>query len=271
MKKYFKVMMMAVMALGFATVSTSCSSDDDDMAPANNTEIVGNWGVVLKTAETGDVEWAGEMNFMANGTTCIVRDETGWWMSQNRYEEVYGTPAFIHYNTETGEVDFNSAVGGEDGTALVGNSSRGGFAINPAGTLMAVGSDTNIKVFTIANTRGTTTLTPLYTFAHGMSNTRVWNVAFDVADNVYVTNDNGAGMACFALPKTENMFTTEAPAEQAITIAPLTGVTNIEAKTVSSVEYINLSGVRSNTPWQGVNVIVTNYTDGTHSVAKVVK
>ncbi|MBQ3959986.1 MAG: hypothetical protein II592_02535 [Muribaculaceae bacterium] len=50
-----------------------------------------------------------------------------------------------------------------------------------------------------------------------------------------------------------------------------TGVVGVNAKTISSVKYYNLNGVESDKPFDGINVVVTNYTDGSKSVAKVRK
>lgn len=38
-----------------------------------------------------------------------------------------------------------------------------------------------------------------------------------------------------------------------------------------SVEYVNLTGMRSSTPFNGVNIMVTRYSDGTFSTTKVIK
>lgn len=50
-----------------------------------------------------------------------------------------------------------------------------------------------------------------------------------------------------------------------------TGVTDVNAKTVAGVKYVNVAGMESNTPFDGVNIMVTTYTDGTHSAVKVIK
>ena len=51
-----------------------------------------------------------------------------------------------------------------------------------------------------------------------------------------------------------------------------TGVENINAdKQVAGVRYINVAGQESDTPFNGVNIVVTTYTDGTTSTVKVVK
>ena len=42
-------------------------------------------------------------------------------------------------------------------------------------------------------------------------------------------------------------------------------------KAVAGVKYYNLAGVESNVPFDGVNVVVTTYTDGTKAASKVIK
>ena len=50
------------------------------------------------------------------------------------------------------------------------------------------------------------------------------------------------------------------------------GVEDINAdKQVAAVRYINVAGQQSETPFSGVNIVVTTYTDGTTSTVKVVK
>lgn len=51
-----------------------------------------------------------------------------------------------------------------------------------------------------------------------------------------------------------------------------TAVEDVNAsKSVSSVRYYNVAGVEAAAPFQGVNLVVTTYTDGTTSTAKVIK
>ena len=53
---------------------------------------------------------------------------------------------------------------------------------------------------------------------------------------------------------------------------PFTAVNDLNTgKTVKSVKYINVAGIESATPFDGVNIVVTNYTDGTKSAIKVIK
>ena len=53
--------------------------------------------------------------------------------------------------------------------------------------------------------------------------------------------------------------------------SPAVGVADINSKAVKSVKYVNLAGVESNKPFDGVNIMVTTYTDGTKAAAKVIQ
>ena len=50
------------------------------------------------------------------------------------------------------------------------------------------------------------------------------------------------------------------------------GINGVEVKRdVVSVKYYNLAGVESDQPFDGVNMVVTRYTDGTVTTTKVIK
>ena len=48
-------------------------------------------------------------------------------------------------------------------------------------------------------------------------------------------------------------------------------VENLAQKTVNNVKYFNVAGMESNVPFEGVNIMVTTYNDGTTSTCKVIK
>ena len=56
-----------------------------------------------------------------------------------------------------------------------------------------------------------------------------------------------------------------------VTKNEVTAVNGISAKAVAGVKYYNLAGVESNKPFNGINIAVTTYTDGTSSTTKVIK
>ena len=50
------------------------------------------------------------------------------------------------------------------------------------------------------------------------------------------------------------------------------GINQITAsKEVAAVRYINIAGQESETPFEGLNIVITTYTDGTSTTAKVIK
>ncbi len=51
----------------------------------------------------------------------------------------------------------------------------------------------------------------------------------------------------------------------------VTGIDNVTSKAVAGVKYYNVAGVESDRPFQGVNIEVTRYTDGSKSTRKILK
>ena len=52
----------------------------------------------------------------------------------------------------------------------------------------------------------------------------------------------------------------------------MTAIKDITAtKTIKSVRYFNVAGIESTQPFDGINIVVTNYSDGTKSAIKVLR
>lgn len=51
----------------------------------------------------------------------------------------------------------------------------------------------------------------------------------------------------------------------------VTGINDITSKDVQSVRFVNVAGQMSDKPFEGMNIMVTTYTDGTITTAKVIK
>ena len=52
----------------------------------------------------------------------------------------------------------------------------------------------------------------------------------------------------------------------------LTGVDGVDVnKTVKAVKYVNIAGQMSTRPFDGVNIVVTTYDDGSQTVTKVIR
>ena len=41
-------------------------------------------------------------------------------------------------------------------------------------------------------------------------------------------------------------------------------------KDIATIHYINLAGVGNDTPWDGINIVITTYDDGTQKITKAV-
>ena len=61
------------------------------------------------------------------------------------------------------------------------------------------------------------------------------------------------------------------PVEENISDGISTAIDDINAANVASVKYVNVAGQSASEAFSGVNIVITTYTDGTQSVAKVVK
>ena len=84
--------------------------------------------------------------------------------------------------------------------------------------------------------------------------------------NITVTTGNNSASAEMEFESAENDIVVN------VVASPATAVDNVNvAKTVASVCYYDLAGRMSNQPVQGVNMMVTRYTDGTSSVVKMVR
>ncbi len=51
----------------------------------------------------------------------------------------------------------------------------------------------------------------------------------------------------------------------------VTGIDNVTSKAVANVKYYNMAGIESYVPFQGINIEVTTYTDGSRTTRKIMK
>lgn len=79
-------------------------------------------------------------------------------------------------------------------------------------------------------------------------------------------------MFLFALMSAATMVAQNNVQVKAVPAETPTAVDAVDAvKSVASVSYVNLAGQVSTEPFNGVNVVVTTYTDGSKSSVKVIK
>lgn len=160
----------------------------------------------------------------------------------------------------------------------------GGIACSPDGTQVAFSKgNQNLTIFDVSYDEfGAPTLTEhlnVSTPSGNHTGIRGFNdIAWDYAGNIYACDNGWETLFCIQLPRTSaakdgdpNEVNTPLRPEFNFTVPTITGVKEISAKVVASVEYVNMNGQVSNTPFEGVNVVVTHYADGTKSVTKIVK
>lgn len=99
------------------------------------------------------------------------------------------------------------------------------------------------------------------------------NVIERDADGNYYSLDHTKTYTVYVTDKARGSFTfDDIYSDIELVINNTTAVEEINAgKTVASVNYFNLAGQMSAQPVDGVNIVVTTYTDGTRTTAKVIK
>ena len=81
---------------------------------------------------------------------------------------------------------------------------------------------------------------------------------------VYFTKTSKDGEAKYYIAEKQQTVT--------ITDEIITGIANVKGeKQVAGVKYYNLAGMESDSPFNGVNIVVTRYTDGSTSTSKMLK
>jgi len=95
----------------------------------------------------------------------------------------------------------------------------------------------------------------------------IYQIHYDWGGNLICSGDQ---MGVYSMPTDNNRHTTPAKMEYVVKTGINTVNTNLNKKVVS-VKYVNIAGMESSTPFQGVNIVVTRYEDGSQSTTKVIK
>ncbi len=189
---------------------------------------------------------------IAPAATNVTYDDNkgGIWYCQYR-----GTPS----DAQPGLVYIDS-TGVEKYKDLVSRGG-GGVRVSPDGTQIAVASSSaNPKHFTVYNLvwseDGVPALRREYVITHNIG-TNVYDIAWDLAGNIYICGNSGEYLKGFALPRTE-AFTTKAATQYALNIEETSGINKVSIDNDSNapVEYYNLQGVKVANPSNGVFIKV---------------
>ena len=170
-------------------------------------------------------------------------NEGGVWYCQYRGAPNNSEPALIYVDAN-GEVKYFEG----DGGVVRGG---GGIRISPDGTQIAIASSK--KTFSIydikRNADGTIKLAERTIVNHGIG-TNCYDIAWDLAGNIYICGNSGEYMKGFALPREAKSFTTSAPSKQAFTLDS-SAIEEI-GEDNAPAEYYNLQGIKVENPEKGI-------------------
>lgn len=142
-----------------------------------------------------------------NGNGQIAYDQHGgFFISQYRYNSSAAIPGLLHVNAK-GEVDFNIANNGVDAVQ------QGGMGVSADGSLVALGTELGtVKVWSVTyDAAGKPTLEEKYEINWGDGAGVTMGVDFDAAGNLYIVSNSNERLMVYALPNTNNTYTTRVP------------------------------------------------------------
>ncbi len=241
---------------------------DEDLPQKINLYEVGN----LKTPWINAPKPIPYPSSIANGNGMIFSDNKGgWWIAQHRATDPASgvNPGLIHINS-SGMADYSSM-------GVLGSNTRGAIGLNAdqsliatAGTISEKNTQGQIHIFDVTwDKDNVPTLSPKYSINTPFINT-CYNVVFDVAGNVYATGD-GKALGAWALPKTDNSFTTPAPSISVMKVSkPVSISTGTRDKVVKSISYNTLTGVAAPADTKGLLAKRTTYVDGSTRIDKII-
>ncbi|MBR1881689.1 MAG: hypothetical protein IJ808_01525 [Muribaculaceae bacterium] len=209
--------------------------------------------------------------YQANTNGSIVPDGNGGvWVAQTRGagNNTTGVPSLLHVNA-AGTIDFNS--GREPYSDYISGSWGSGFAVNNTNDMLVINDgDATLQFFTLTWEEGVPALAPLYSYkADCRDGSNVHQINFDYAGNLVCS---GSKLGIYSIPTEDNQTTVPAQKKLIVMKKSHVAVDDVNAsKTVASVKYVNVAGQVSQRPFDGVNIVVTTYTDGTSSSVKVIK
>lgn len=241
--------------------------EDIPTGNAGNQIALYNLGTDVTTDQAPAAMFSNVSAKFANTNVEIVPLENGMFVSQIRGSgyNTKGVPAFVYADYED-NVIFNSA----DIEDLDGNYGAGLAISSDLSTMAVATGKPYVSVYSIEWEDNVPSFTLQYTIdAYTGSGSIINQMHFDHAGNLFFA-DAKNGVFGVTIPKDAQPVST--PSKYIFDASQVTSVDDVNAvKTVAGVKYYNTLGVASSTPFEGVNIVVTTYTDGSHSSVKVVK
>ena len=189
----------------------------------------------------------GKYTIAPAATNVEYDDRGGIWYCQYRGTPTEAQPGLVYIDA-TGEEKYKDLV----------SRGGGGVRVSPDGKQIAVASSSaNPKQFTIYNLvwseDGVPALRREYVITHNIG-TNVYDIAWDLAGNIYICGNSGEYLKGFALPRAEAAVT-KAASVYSFTVNGdnIVGIDEIEAEDANApVEYYNLQGMKVANPEKGI-------------------
>ncbi len=146
------------------------------------------------------------------------------------------------------------------------------FTINPSKDNLTITADPSFVAFKRINSSGNQTDYTIKAIPEELTEEEVSPLDSDVTGSI--SDEYHFSFGDCGLFNASGSYTGSLIAVKTVTLDnPLditpTGINTASvAKQVAGVKYVNMMGVESTTPFQGVNIVVTRYTDGTTSATK---
>ena len=176
-------------------------------------------------------------------------DRGGIWYCQYRGTPTDAQPGLVYIDS-TGTERYKDLV----------SRGGGGVRLSPDGTQIAIASSSaNPKQITVYNLvwseDGVPAIRREYVITHNIG-TNVYDIAWDLAGNIYICGNSGEYLKGFALPRTE-AFTTKAASQYAFSVSNVgISAVGVDNDNNAPVEYYNLQGVKVTNPSNGVFIKV---------------
>ena len=155
---------------------------------------------------------SGKYTITHTNTTVLYDNEGGIWYANSRATATADEPTLVHINA-AGEEDYKV----EDGGGLYYGG--GGIAFNHDFTRLAIGTGSNtITVYAVSkDADGKPVLTEEFNFETTIGR-NCNDIAWDIADNLYIVGNNGEWLKSFSLPRESGEVVVAAPSKYDISI-----------------------------------------------------
>lgn len=156
---------------------------------------------------------SGKYTITHTNTTVLYDNEGGIWYANSRATATADEPTLVHINA-AGEEDYKV----EDGGGLYYGG--GGIAFNHDFTRLAIGTGSNtITVYAVSkDADGKPVLTEEFNFETTIGR-NCNDIAWDIADNLYIVGNNGEWLKSFSLPRESGEVVVAAPSKYDVSIS----------------------------------------------------